>query len=122
MSQEKTINVAQALAAQLRVTEEAIDTALGEAANLVETYVSSRRAVRVAPATGGDVRENTLKAMMALNSAQAYMSAAHAGLSRVGRKMGLSPDATMPPYDKPEDDDGKPGKSGVQPSDAAALY
>jgi len=40
MSPDKTINVARAVMSQLHSTEEAIDTALGEAANLMETYVS----------------------------------------------------------------------------------
>ena len=40
MSIEKTASVARAVHAQLHITEEAIDTALVEAANLMEAYVT----------------------------------------------------------------------------------
>ncbi|MEI9902856.1 MAG: hypothetical protein WDN06_01900 [Asticcacaulis sp.] len=112
MSLQTKINVAKALTAQLHVTEEAIDTALSEAAHLVEAYISSRRAVRLAATAGGDVHENTLKAMLALHAAQAHMTAAHQGLTRVQGEIGLSKGAIIPPFDKP-DDPNDPGNGGI---------
>lgn len=119
MSQEKTINVAQALVAQLHATEEAIDTALAEAAHLIETYVTSRRAIMLSATSSGDVHENTLQAMLALRSAQTHMTAAHKGLSRLQRAIGLEPTAIIPPYDK-EDDKKKEKPTGRLPAPAAA--
>lgn len=105
MSKERTINVAKALTAQLHATEEAIDTALSEAAHLIEAYVTSRRAIRMSTVISGDVHENTLKAMMALNTAQQYMTAAHNGLTRVRTQVRLDDSDIIPPYDKPPPDD-----------------
>ena len=104
MSKEKTINVAKALTVQLHATEEAIDTALSEAAHLIETYITSRRAIRMSATISGDVHENTLKAMMALNAAQQHMTAAHQGLTRVQKQLHIEAGAIIPPFDKPEDD------------------
>ncbi len=112
MSNEKTITVAKALAVQVHATEEAIDTALAEAAHLIEDYVASRRAVRMSATITGDIHENTLKAMMALAEAQQHMSAAHQGLNRVRKQMRLAPNAVIPPYDKP-DPDAPPKKDGI---------
>ena len=102
MSKERKINVAKALAAQLHVTEEAIDTALAEAANLIETYVTSRRAIRMSTIIGNDAHQNTLKAMLALSEAQQHMTAAHASLSVVQAQIGLGNVAILPAEDKPE--------------------
>jgi hypothetical protein len=101
MSREKKINIAKALSAQLHVTEEAIDTALAEAANLIETYVTSRRAIRMSTIIGNDVHQNTLKAMMALSTAQQHMTAAHANLTLVQEQVGLGNVAILPADDKP---------------------
>ena len=101
MSREKTINVGKALTVQLHATEEAIDSALSEAAHLIETYVSSRRAIRMSTVITGDIHENTVKAMLALSEAQQYMTAAHNGLSRVQKQLRIEADAIVPPFDKP---------------------
>jgi hypothetical protein len=101
MSTEKKTNIAKALASQLHVTEEAIDTALAEAANLIETYVTSRRAIRMSTIIGNDVHQNTLKAMMALSTAQQHMTAAHANLPLVQAQVGLGNVAILPADDKP---------------------
>ena len=111
MSQETKINVAKALTVQLHVTEEAIDTALSEAAHLIETYISSRRAVRMSAMISGDVHESTLKAMMALNTAQQHMADAHRGLSLVQQQVGIRAGVIIPPFDKPDPDD--PGNGGI---------
>jgi hypothetical protein len=100
MSTEKTISVARAVQVQIRAAEEAIDTALGEAAHLMETYITSRRALELSPARSTEVNENTLKAMQALNEAQTYMAEAHRGLSRIRKHIGI-PAAMMPLYDTP---------------------
>lgn len=101
MSKEKRINVAKALSAQLHATEEAIDTALAEAANLIEAYVTSRRAIRLSTIIGNDVHQSTLKAMMALSTAQQHMTAAHANLTLVQEQVGLGNVAILPADDKP---------------------
>lgn len=102
MSTEKTISVAKAVQVQIHATEEAIDTALSEAAHLMETYVTSRRALELSPSRSTEINENTLKAMQALNEAQAYMADAHRGLTRIRRQIGV-PAAVMPWRDSPED-------------------
>jgi hypothetical protein len=89
MSKAKTLNVAKALTSQLHVTEEAIDSALAQAANLVETYITSRRAAHVSTVSGNEVHQSTLKAMMALSEAQRHMSDAHNHLSAIGEHMGI---------------------------------
>lgn len=101
MRKERTLNVARALTTQLHVTEEAIDTALSEAAHLIETYVASRRAIHLSTTVPGEVHENTLKAMMALNTAQQYMTAAHNGLSRLQERLGIDISAVVPVEDMP---------------------
>jgi len=106
MRKERTLNVAKALAAQLHATEEAIDTALSEAAHLIDAYVTSRRAIRMSTTVPGDVHENTLKAMMALNSAQQYMTAAHEGLNDLRERIGLDISNIVPSEDS--------GKLGVR--------
>ncbi|ESQ78807.1 hypothetical protein [Asticcacaulis sp. YBE204] len=120
MSKEKKINVARALTAQLHASEEAIDTALTEAAHLIETYVTSRRAINMSAIIGADVHKHTLEAMIALRDAQEHMSAAHAALRQVQTQVGLSPSAVVPINDKPEKDD-KDGPTGrlVTPEQAA---
>ena len=107
MSNEKTINVAKAVQVQIHAVEEAIETAMGEAANLIETYVTSRRALQLSASRSTDVHANTLKAMQALNDAQQSMTTAHIGLSRIRRDIGI-PSAVMPVLDTPEDDKKKP--------------
>ena len=109
MSNEKTISVARAVQVQIHAVEEAIDSALGEAANLIETYVTSRRALQLAAARSVDVHENTLKAMQALNEAQAHMAEAHRGLSRIRRHIGVPSEAMIPAFDteKPEEPTGR---------------
>lgn len=99
MSNEKTISVARAVQVQIHAVEEAIDSALSEAATLIETYVTSRRALNLAATRSVDINENTLKAMQALNEAQAHMAAAHKGLSRVRQHIGVAPEAMMPAFD-----------------------
>jgi len=107
MPNEKKISVAKGLTTQLHATEEAIDTALAEAAQLIETYVTARRAIRMSTIVGGDVHQHTLQAMLALNTAQQHMAAAHEGLVRVQQQIGLGATAVAPVIDKP-----KPGTSG----------
>lgn len=97
MRKERTLNVARALASQLHVTEEAIDSALSEAAHLIDAYVTARRAIRMSPVISGDVHENTLKAMMALSQAQQHLTAAHNGLSLIQNKIGLANAVITPP-------------------------
>ncbi len=114
MRKERTLNVAKAVASQLYATEEAIDTALSEAAHLIDAYVTSRRALRLSTTMPGDVHENTLKAMMALNAAQHHMTAAHEGLSRIQKQVGLDAAAMFPPT-KPGDDSAIPPPTGMAP-------
>ncbi len=121
MSKEKTINVANALTVQLHATEEAIDTALSEAAHLIDTYITSRRAVRMSTVITGDVHEHTLKAMMALSSAQQHMTAAHNGLSEIQKTLRIDSTMIIPPYDKPPDDKGNGGVSD-RPVDRAETH
>lgn len=113
MTKEKRINVANALATQLKATEEAIDTALSEAAHLIETYVTSRRAIRMSTVVGGDVHQDTLQAMLALNTAQRHMSDAHLGLKDVQARMGLAAVMIGEPDDK--GDPKPPHGGGVTP-------
>ncbi len=108
MTKEKKISVARALKAQLHAAEEAIDTALAEAAQLIETYVTSRRAVGKSTVMGTDVHQNTLQAMMLLNTAQQHMASAHQGLVRVSSEVGLPITAIDPTEDKP-------GPGGISP-------
>lgn len=111
MSKEKKISIAKALTTQLHATEESIDTALTEAAHLIETYVTSRRAIRMSAVISGEVHERTLQAMMALNTAQQHMTAAHDALVRVQAQVGLGTVAVAPPEEKP--DPKKPGDGGI---------
>lgn len=113
MSKERRLNVARALTTQLKATEESIDTALTEAAHLIETYVTSRRAIRMSTIISGDVHQRTLQAMLALNSAQQHMTAAHAGLKIVQEQVGLGAVMVGEPDDKP--DPKHPGGGGITP-------
>lgn len=119
MSIEKTASVARAVHAQLHTAEEAIDTALAEAANLLETYVTSRRALQMAAMTATDVHENTLKAMQALNEAQVYMTAAHKGLSRIEKRLAIPAHLGVNPYDKDEREPDRPQGRLVQSREVA---
>jgi hypothetical protein len=113
MSRDRKISIAKALSAQLHAAEEAIDTALSEAAQLIEVYISSRRAIHMSTIIANDVHQNTLKAMMALSSAQQFMTTAHGGLSKVQQQVGLSDVGTIPVGDKPKD---PPEGDGIQTS------
>ncbi|MDC7682054.1 hypothetical protein PQU92_02135 [Asticcacaulis sp. BYS171W] len=104
MSKEKKLSVARALTTQLHASEEAIDTALAEAAHLIETYVTSRRAINMSAIIGPEVHKHTLEAMIALRDAQEHMSAAHAALRQLQTQIGLAPSAVVPINDKPEKD------------------
>jgi len=116
MRKERTLNVAKALKSQLHVTEEAIDTALSEAAHLIEAYVTSRRAIHMSTTVPGHVHENTLKAMMALNTAQQYMTAAHEGLEVIQKQLGI--EAIVDPYyTDPEKPHGSRPNGGVTNSE-----
>mgnify|MGYP001554626582 CR=1 FL=1 len=101
MSTAKKTNIAIALASQLHVAEEAIDTALAEAANLIETYVTSRRAIHMSPIIGNDVLHTPLQALLTLRTAQQHMTAAHADLTLVQAQVGLGNVAILPADDKP---------------------
>ena len=118
MTKEKKLNIAKALTVQLHATEEAIDTALTEAAQLIETYVTSRRAINASTVLGTETRLHTLEAMKALNLAQTHMSAAHSGLVDVQKQIGLGTIA-IGPFDKPEKD-GKDDTQIFAPADAMA--
>ncbi len=113
MSKERKINVAKALATQLHTAEEAIDTALSEAAHLIETYVTSRRAIRMSTVISGDVHQSTLQAMLALNTAQRHMTDAHEGLKTVQSQVGLGGVMVVPPNDKPDPKHGDPNDGGI---------
>jgi len=120
MSKQRKINVAKALAVQLHATEEAIETALAEAAHLIEAYVNSRRAIRLSTVAVNEVYHNTLKAMQALNAAQARMTSAHHALAGLQVRIGLDDTMVTPVDDKPLP--GKTGDNGVTPhAPAAAL-
>jgi len=106
-TQTKKAGIARAVMTQLHASEEAIDTALSETAHLIETYVTSRRAIRVAASLGPDVHRHTLEAMLALRQAQERMSDAHTALRRVQDEVGLTPAAVVPINDKPEKDSDK---------------
>lgn len=112
MSHTTKLNVAKSLTAQLHVTEEAIDTALSEAAHLIEAYISSRRAVRQSAMIAGEAHHETLQAMLALNAAQSHMTAAHKALSRIQAEIGIAAQEIIPPFDKPKDPN-TPGNGGV---------
>jgi hypothetical protein len=104
MSVEKKISIAKALVSQLHSSEEAIDTALIESSHLIETYVTSRRAIGVSATIGSDVHRHTLEAMMALRLAQEHMTAAHKGLTELQADIGLRHVAIIPAGSKPEKD------------------
>jgi len=104
MSNQTKINVARALAQQLHTTEEAIETALAEAAYLIETYVNSRRAIRLSTVAVNDIYQNTLEAMQALNTAQTHMTDAHNALVRLQARIGLNDTVVVPIDDKPDPD------------------
>ena len=92
----KTMNIAKALASQLPVAEEAVDTAMQESANLVEACISSRRAVGASTVMGTDVHKHVLLAMAKMNEAQSDLKLAHQSLSHIGESMGLPITAAFP--------------------------
>lgn len=117
MTREKKLNIARALTAQLHATEEAIDTALNEAAHLIEIYISSRRAINMSTIIGTQTHAHTLEAMRALNTAQIHMGAAHESLVSIQTQVGLGAHA-MGPSDKPERG-GPEDKPLIQPTNQA---
>ncbi|MDC7674943.1 hypothetical protein [Asticcacaulis machinosus] len=114
MSREHKITVAKGVTSQLHITEEAIDTALSEAAQLIESYVTSRRSIHMSTLMGNDVHEHTLKAMIALNTAQTHMGQAHEALKDIKNHIGLRTVAVGPILDKPEKDT-TATQGGLQP-------
>ncbi|ESQ77675.1 hypothetical protein [Asticcacaulis sp. AC402] len=113
MSRERTLNVAKAVTSQLHVTEEAIDSALAEAAHLLETCISSRRAIRMSTLLTTEVNDSTIEAMKALHTAQTHMAQAHRTLTKIQDQLGLDDTLMPPPFDKPPED---PPKEGVTQS------
>ena len=98
----KRLNIAKALASQLHVAEEAVDTAMQESANLVEACISSRRAVGVSTVVGTDVHKHVLLAMAKMNEAQSDLKLAHQSLSEIGESLGMPITVAFPlPKDPP---------------------
>ncbi|WP_157138899.1 hypothetical protein [Asticcacaulis biprosthecium] len=113
MSRETRVSVARSVTSQLHIAEEAIDSALTEAATLLENCITSRRTLRISTLVGTKVNDSTIKAMQALQDAQAHMADAHRELTRIQKQFRLEPAAHVPPYDPDKGPEGGGGDGGV---------
>ena len=124
MSREPRVSVARTVTSQLHIAEEAIDSALTEAAALLESCITARRTLRISTLVTTKVNDSTLRAMQALQDAQAHMADAHRELSVIQKQFRLEPSAHVPPYDPnkgPEGGGGSGGGAGVTNSRRDAV-
>ena len=99
------IETVKAVAAKLFATEEAIDTAMVRASQLLESMVEGRKALKLSAVAAEAAQSRVAESIGAMAEARRAVMAAHSSLQNLQRKMGID-DAETGPLEKPDDDSG----------------
>jgi len=81
--------VAQRVASKLSATEEAVDTAMAEAAELMSEMLKARRELGVSTVFGDDAAAKLVDAMKALGEARTAMVGVHGELNEAQLRLGI---------------------------------
>ena len=101
------IETAKGVATKLFATEEAIDTAMVCASQLLESMVEGRKTLKLSAVAAEAAQSRVAESIGAMAEARRAIMAAHSSLQNLQRKMGID-DAETGPLQKPDD-----GESGV---------
>jgi uncharacterized coiled-coil DUF342 family protein len=81
--------VAQRVANKLNTTEEAVDTAMNEAAELMSEMLKARRELGLSTTFGDEAAAKMVEAMKALGEARTAMVAVHSELNEAQLRIGV---------------------------------
>jgi hypothetical protein len=101
------IETVKAVAAKLFATEEAIDTSMVRASQLLESLVEGRKTLKMSAVAAEAAQSRIAESIGAMAEARRAIMAAHSSLQNLQRKMGVA-DEEAGPLQKPDD-----GQSGV---------
>jgi hypothetical protein len=98
------IETVKGVANKLFATEAAVDTAMVQAAQLLESIVEGRKALNLSAVAAEAAQSRVAESIGALAEARRAVMAAHSSLQSLQRKMGVD-DADVGPLQKPDDGD-----------------
>ena len=107
------IETVKAVAGKLFATEDAIDTSMVCASQLLESLVEGRKTLKLSAVAAEAAQSRIAESIAAMAEARRAIMAAHSSLQSLQRKMGVA-DEEAGPLQKP-DDDSKPAVSEVSP-------
>jgi len=81
--------VAQRVASKLSTTEEAVDTAMAEAAELMSEMLKARQDVQVSMVFADEAQAKLMEAMKALSEARSAMVSVHNELNEAKLRLGI---------------------------------
>jgi hypothetical protein len=96
------IETAKLVADKLFATEDAVDTAMVQASELLGVMVQSRKALKLSAVAGEVAQSRVAEAIGAMAEARRAVMAAHGALANLQRKMDID-DADVGPLQKPDD-------------------
>jgi hypothetical protein len=99
------IETVKAVAAKLFATEEAIDTSMVRASQLLESIVEGRKTLKMSAVAAEAAQSRIAESIGAMAEARRAIMAAHSSLQNLQRKMGVA-DEEAGPLEKPDE---KPG-------------
>lgn len=99
------IETVKSVAAKLFATEEAIDTAMVRAAQLLESMVEGRKVLKLSAVAAEAAQSRVAESIGAMAEARRAVMAAHSSLQNLQRKMGVA-DEEAGPLEKPDDNSG----------------
>ncbi|HEY3814198.1 MAG TPA: hypothetical protein VGL66_13315 [Caulobacteraceae bacterium] len=98
------IETVKAVAAKLFATEEAIDTSMVRASQLLESIVEGRKTLKMSAVAAEAAQSRIAESIGAMAEARRAIMAAHSSLQNLQRKMGVA-DEEAGPLEKPDDGD-----------------
>jgi hypothetical protein len=104
------VEVCQGVAQKLFATEDAIDTAMVQASQLMEGLVSGRKALKLSAVAAEVAQTRIAESISELAEARRAIMAAHSALQNLQRKLGVD-DADIGPGDKPDNQEGVTSES-----------
>ena len=95
------VQAVKGVSTKLFATEDAIDSAMVNASQLIEAIVTCRQVLKVSAVTAEVAQSRIAEAIGALSEARRAVITAHGALADVQHKLGID-DADVGPLDKPE--------------------
>jgi hypothetical protein len=96
------IETVKAVAVKLFATEEAIDTSMVRASQLLESIVEGRKVLKLSAVAAEAAQSRIAESIGAMAEARRAIMAAHSSLQNLQRKMGVA-DEEAGPMEKPDD-------------------